>query len=154
MADLVQSAERLTGMMHDLQPEIDQSVSESALEAGLPPGSDEQIVARLREMVPQSETAPVRHVTKLPENSTIEGWVRGRTVSWMKTYQGIHFGGYRVGDTLVGMQVENHRVQYEGELNADGESIEGRWWIEHDGDGPTRRRAEGTFYLDRRRKPA
>jgi hypothetical protein len=80
--------------------------------------------------------------------STLEGQCRGQTVSFLKTYQGTSFRGFKVGDQLVGMHKEDHRVHYEGQLGSDGQLIEGRWWI--DVEPPyTTHRTEGLFVLRR-----
>src|SRR3712207_4037886 len=74
-ADLAHAGGRLTGTMWDGETEFEQSVFEAAAEAGLPPGDDERIVARLRELFPGSRD-PVRSATRLPANSVLEGDVR------------------------------------------------------------------------------
>jgi hypothetical protein len=69
-------------------------------------------------------------------------------VSFLKTYQGTSFGGYQVGNQLVGFQKSDHEVHYEGRLSPDGLVIEGRWWIDAN---PVEAipRAEGLFRLRR-----
>jgi hypothetical protein len=96
--------------------------------------------------VPQTAAGPVRYVSRLPPASVLEGQVRGPAVSFLKRYQGDSFGGYRVGDQLVGMRRTGHGVHYEGRLSPDGNAIEGRWWIDPTGPG---RRTEGLFTLRR-----
>jgi len=147
--DLVQAGDRLTGSMRDEDTCSEVSVFQVAAEAGLAPGADEQIVAALRDLVPDAPSGPVRYVTHLPADSVLDGRVEGRTVSFLKTYQGTHLGGYRVGETFVGSQVTNHAVHYRGEVSPDGTTIEGTWWIDPDPKGGTRR-AEGGFTLRRR----
>jgi hypothetical protein len=147
-ADLVQAGERLTGSMRDSVTDSERSVTEVALEAGLPPGGDEQIVDRLRRMFPDAPATEVRYVTHLPPDSALEGWVRGLDVYFLKTYDGTHFGGYLIGDKLVGHQNANHVVHYGGRVSSVGEEIEGKWWIE-DTPGGGRRQAEGEFTLRR-----
>jgi hypothetical protein len=145
-ADFAQDGEHLSGSMRDGHPDRECSVFEASCEAGLPPGADEQIEARLREMVPDCPSGPIRYVTHLPPESVLEGECFGQKVRFVKTYQGTSFGGYRVGDALLGVQRADHAVRYEGRLSADGRVIEGRWWIEADpGSGP--RRTEGEFCL-------
>jgi hypothetical protein len=129
-ADLVQIGERLSGSMLDGHPVRECSTFEAACDAGLPPGTDEQIEARLREMVPDAPAAPIRFVSHLPTVSVLEGQLRERTVSFLKTYQGTSYGGYKIGDKLVGVQMDGHAVHYEGQLSSDGRVIEGRWWID------------------------
>lgn len=148
---LNQDADHVTGSMRDGHPQQEFSVFEAAAEAGLAPGADEQIEARVKEMVPGA-TGPVRYVAHLPTDSALEGGLRGNTVSFLKTYQGPSFGGYRVGDQFVGMAHEGHSVHYEGTLSADGLVIDGLWWI--DPDPPhTTRRTEGEFQLRREDGP-
>ena len=147
-ADLVQAGESLTGSMKDGVTDKEYSVTEVAIEAGMPPGGDEQIVDRLRRMFPDAPATEVRYVTHLPPDSALEGWVRGLEVYFKKTCEGAHYGGYLIGDKLVGYQNAVHVVHYGGRISSDGQEIEGKWWIEETpGDGP--RRAEGTFTLER-----
>ncbi len=103
-ADLVQAGERLTGSMRDDETDSESSVSEVAFEAGLPPGGDEQIVDRLRRMFPDAPATPIRYVAHLPPDSALEGWVKGLQVYFLKAYNGTHYGGYQVGDKLVGFE--------------------------------------------------
>ena len=124
-AELVHSGDRLTGSMWDGTPDRTSTVFEVAAEEGLPPGADEQIVARLREMFPDAPSSEIRYVTHLPPESALEGRVRGSTVTFLKTYRGDHFSGYKVGDRLVGHRVSGHAVQYSGRLSPDGMEIEG-----------------------------
>ena len=147
-AELVQSGDRLTGSMRDGEPDRTSTVFEVAAEAGLPPGADEQIVARLRESFPDAPSSEIRYVTHLPPESALEGRVRGSTVTFLKTYRGDHFSGYKVGDRLVGHRVSGHAVQYSGRLSPDGMEIEGRWWIDPDPESGGIR-AEGSFLLRR-----
>jgi hypothetical protein len=147
-AELSQAGERLTGSMRDGVTDKEYSVTELALEAGLPPGGDEQIVDRLRRMFPDAPATEVRYVTHLPPDSALQGWVKGPEVYVKKTYEGTHYGGYQIGDKLVGLEKDSHVVHYGGRVTADGQQIEGTWWIENTpGDGA--RRAEGSFTLRR-----
>ena len=133
-ARLIQRGDRLTGSMRDGQPDIESSVFDLAVGAGLPPGADEQIEAQLRQAIPDAPAGPIRYITHLPPDSALDGRVEGRTVAFRKTYLGAHFGGYRLGDKLVGFQKDEHHVEYEGRLSPDGTTIEGRWWIDPDPD--------------------
>jgi len=147
-AELVQTGDRLSGSMTDDVTDKEYSVTEVALEAGLPPGGDEQIVDRLRRMFPDAPATEVRYITHLPSDSTLNGWVRALEVYFLKTYDGTHYGGYQIGDKLVGFEKESHAVHYGGRVSSDGREIEGKWWIENSpGDGT--RRAEGSFTLRR-----
>jgi hypothetical protein len=147
-ADLVQTGESLRGHMRDDQTEFEQSVFETAVEAGLPPGADEQIVAKLREQFPDEPRSPIRAASTLPPTSVLEGSVRGRRVYFLKTYEGEAFSGYRVGCRQVGVTLEGHGVHYEGRLSIDGTTLEGQWWIDPL-PGYGSRRTEGRFLLRR-----
>jgi hypothetical protein len=147
-AELNQLGEVLTGSMRDCEPDQEMSVTEVAAGAGNIPGMDEQIVARLREMFPDSPVAPIRYTSHLPPESTLEGWVRGPGVYFLKSYRGVSFGGFRVGERMVGQVVEDHAVHYSGRVGPSGDEIEGRWWIDpsHEAGGW---RTEGSFRLQR-----
>jgi hypothetical protein len=148
VADLVVADRGLTGTMTDSETKSEPSAIEMALEAGLPAGAEGLIIAHLRELISDARSASVRSVTLLPSESVLEGSVRGRLVSFRKTYHGEHFSGYRVGDRYVGVVIEHHVVDYWGKLNDSGTQIQEKWWIE-----PVRgaggRRAEGSFLLCR-----
>lgn len=150
-ASLVQDGERLTGAMRDGETDSESTVFKVAADAGLPPGADERIEADLRAMFPDARAEPIRFITHLPPESSLEGSVKGDRVQLLKRYQGAHYGGYRVGDKLVGHRIEDHSVQYGGRLSPDGLEIEGRWWIDPIA-GAGGHRTEGSFTL--RRRPA
>ena len=147
-AVLLQEGENLTGVMRDGQPDRDRSLFEAAVEAGLPPGADEQIDANLRALFPDTPSTPIRSLSQLPPESELAGSFDGRVVSLVKKYVGISFTGYKVGDKIVGREMEGHTVQYKGKLSSDGLEIEGRWWIESDPIHETLR-TEGLFVLHR-----
>jgi hypothetical protein len=144
-ADLHHSGEVLTGSMRDGEPDQEMSVSEVAGDA---PGMDEQIVAKLREMFPDSPIAPIRYISHLPTESTLKGWVRGLGVYFLKSYRGISFGGFRVGDRVVGQKTEDDAVHYSGRVGTSGDEIEGRWWVDPTPEAGGRR-TEGSFILRR-----
>jgi len=129
-ADFLEAGERLSGFMYDGQPDREYSVSEIVSEVGLPPGADTEIESKLRECAGHVPDEPIRYVTHLPPNSILQGRRMGQAVIFLKMYQGTSFGGYRVGDRMIGMQNADHRVHYEGQLSQDGLVIEGRWRIE------------------------
>src|SRR5262249_54066157 len=104
-AELVHVNQELSGSMCDDEPDTVTSVFEFAAQAGLPPGGDEQLVARLREMFPEAPEAPIRYVMHLPPESTLKGWVRGSSVYFLKNYRGDHVGGFEVGDKIVGHRI-------------------------------------------------
>jgi hypothetical protein len=147
-AELVQQGEQLSGSMSDDRTASTYSVFEFASQAGLPPGDDEQIEARLRELFPDEPSAPIRYVTQLPPESTLEGWVRGDTVYFLKTYEGEHIGGFAVGERTLFHRIASHSVHYRGKLSPDGQEIEGRWWIDPLLE-PGAKRTEGSFILRR-----
>ncbi|MCA1685851.1 MAG: hypothetical protein LC745_07650 [Planctomycetia bacterium] len=147
-AELTQDGDRLTGTMSDGVTDRTSSVFEVAAEAGLPPGSDERIVAHLREMLPDDHAAPISYVSHLPPESTLEGTVTGSRVEFLKSYQGKSFGGYKVGERLLVHEVDRHRVHYAGTVSPDGREIEGRWRINPD-PALNPLRVEGSFTLRR-----
>jgi hypothetical protein len=147
-AHLTQAGDRLHGAMQDLQTQFEQSVFEMAVDGGLPPGADEKIVARLRRHFPELPADPVRAATALPPRSSLEGHVRGRTVYFLKTYQGEAFSGYRVGRHTVGVSLAGHVVHYKGVVSGDGRTIEGKWWMDAQPQLGVPR-AEGFFVLTR-----
>src|SRR4051794_38523343 len=147
-AELVQEGERLTGSMRDDDTDRASGLFEYSSEVGLAPGADEQIDAKLRELFPDVRSGPIRFVTHLPPESSLEGRVRGANVTFLKVYRGAHFGGFEVGDHLVGHRIEGHAVHYGGVLSPDGREIEGRWWIDAV-PGLSGSRTEGSFTLRR-----
>jgi hypothetical protein len=147
-ARFTQAGNRLSGSMRDDQPEDEYSLFDLAARAGLPPGADEQIEAKLRELVPEAPAVPIRWVSRLPAESVLEGRCDGQAVSFVKSYQGTSFGGYKLGEQFVGVQKAGHAVHYEGRLSPDGSVIEGRWWIDADSESGGRR-LEGSFSLRR-----
>jgi hypothetical protein len=137
--------------MRDGQPDRECSLFEGAVEAGLPPGADEQIDEKLRSIVPDAGREPIRFISHLPEDSVLKGSREGMVVAFTKTYMGTSFSGYRVGDKFVGAEAQGHDVSYQGRLSPDGTLIEGRWWIDADPDAGTRR-TSGLFTLRRQAK--
>jgi hypothetical protein len=89
------------------------------------------------------------YVAHLPPESVLDGHVRGPKVTFLKTYRGLHYGGFRMGEVVVGHHDEDHTVHYRGTLSPRGDEIEGKWWIDQ-GPEPGARRAEGSFLLRRR----
>lgn len=146
-AVIVQTGERIEGTMRDWETEFDRSLFDAALEAGLPPGADEQIDESLRRLHPAERKAPIRSKSRLPSDSKLEGTVRGDFVAFTKTYQGQHFSGYQIGSQEVGWTGEGHAVRYSGRIEADGSRIEGVWTIS-DADSP-QRAFQGPFWLER-----
>lgn len=147
-AELVEENELVTGSMRDGEPDHDVSVTEAT--ATKAPGTDERIVGFLRSLFPEESASPVRFVSHLPETSRLQGWVRGGRVYFLKSYQGAHIGGYKVGDKMFSHQFDDHTVHYSGSLSSDQNEIEGQWSI-----GPSTanggHRSEGSFTLRRHR---
>ncbi len=146
--ELTQDGETLTGAMRDGETDRESTVFQISAEAGLPPGSDERIVAALTQIFPDAPADSIRYVSHLPAESSVAGWVRGADVYFLKTYEGDHFGGYKVGERIVGQVIKSHSVHYQGKLSAGGREIEGRWWIESAAEQGTAR-PEGSFILRR-----
>jgi hypothetical protein len=146
-ADLLEAGERLSGFMYDGEPDRASPLAEALAEAGLST-EEGQLEARLRGMVPGAPAGPIRWVSHLPPNSVLQGRRTARAVYLLKSYQGITFSGYQVGDHLLGTQKANHQVHYEGELSPDGLTLEGRWRIDPDPAQGTPG-AEGLFHLRR-----
>lgn len=147
-AELRQDGGTLEGTMRDEQTSFVMTVYEMAAECRLPPGADEEIVKALRHQYPDRAQAPIRALMTLPAESAVEGEVRGRTVTFRKTYRGEAFSGYTIGEERVGVTVRGHAVQYRGRVDEGGGEIDGTWWIDAD---PRRglRRTEGSFVLRR-----
>ena len=74
--------------MRDGHTRHEQSVFETAAEAGWPPGTDEAIVEQIRQMLPEA-TGPVRALSSLPEHSALRGWVDGDTVYFTRIENGV-----------------------------------------------------------------
>ncbi|CAN5814177.1 hypothetical protein BH23PLA1_BH23PLA1_28710 [soil metagenome] len=147
-AHLSQNGDSLFGTMNDEVTDFDDSVSELAMEEGLPPGADEQIVEKIRSICPEAPLEPVRAAFHLPSDSTVEGEVQGRAVLFRKTYQGQYFAGFRIGEIRVGKLGEDQEVQYLGTLSPDGNEIQGRWQVLDEDDVPLQR-SSGSFVLRR-----
>jgi hypothetical protein len=134
--------------MRDLQTQFELSVFEMAVEGGLPPGADEKIVSRIRKQFPELPPEPIRAAMSLPSHSALVGHVRGRTVYFLKTYQGEAFSGYRIGNHKIGVTLAGHSVHYKGQLSIDGNRIEGTWWVDAQPEIGVPR-CEGQFVLTR-----
>ncbi len=147
-ADFAQIDSHLQGKMTDSVTEFETSLFEAALEAGLPPGADEQIVVKLRQEYPDLPPGPIRASASLPAASILEGEVQGRAVRFRKTYLGDHFSGWRVGDRLIGSTIAGQTVHFRGFLSEDQNTLEGQWWVSADPKAGTRR-LEGGFLLTR-----
>ncbi|MEQ1633815.1 MAG: hypothetical protein ABL997_15650 [Planctomycetota bacterium] len=104
---------------------------------------------------------PIDVLTVLPPESTIEGDVDGRSVSFCKRYRGTHSFTLLIGDDSVSAELEGHRVWYRGELDQSGSVLRGEWSIppfpiEDDGDSDQESDDEavsdrGAFELHRER---
>jgi hypothetical protein len=147
-ADVLETDERLSGFMYDGAPDRHCSVAEAVAQAGLPPEAEEEIAAKIRELAPDAPTGPIGFVSRLPTHSILQGRRTGRTVYFLKGYQGTSFSGYQVGDRLIGTEKRGHDVHYEGQLSRGGQVLEGRWWIDADPEQGTPL-TEGRFLLRR-----
>jgi hypothetical protein len=76
--------------------------------------------------VPIVDQTDARYPTHFPPDSDLQGWVQSTQVYFRKTHQGTHYGGYQVGDNLVGFQTVAHVVHYGGRVSSNGEEIEGK----------------------------
>jgi hypothetical protein len=146
-ATLVQTGSRVTGTMHDVETEFEQSLFDAALEAGLPPGADERIDRQLRQMFPEAGRGPIRGKSRLPSESTLEGTVGDGFLTFVKTYKGHHFSGYRIGDEEVGWVSEDHSVRYKGRIQEHGRRVEGFWTVSEPDSPQTSQ--QGPFVLER-----
>jgi hypothetical protein len=147
VATLVQTGSHVTGTMRDVETEFEQSLFDAALEAGLPPGADEQIDRQLREMFPKAGRVPIRGKSRLPSESTLDGTADDDFVTFVKTYKGQHFTGYQIGDDEVGAVTEDHSVQYKGRIQQRGRRVEGFWSISRPNSPETAQ--QGPFVLER-----
>jgi hypothetical protein len=127
--DLMHEEKRITGSMRDEETDFEEPLFDMAAKIGFPPGADEQIAAHVRRLLPQGGSEPVRCVSRLPSLSVLEGKCQGRIISFIKTYQGEAFSGFRMGDQFLGQKKDRHAVRYEGKLSGDGMTIEGQWHI-------------------------
>jgi hypothetical protein len=128
-ADLTQDGDHLAGEMRDEELVFETSVAEMAMEEGLPPGADERIVEQVRSLLPGGGALPVHAEVLVPPRADVEGEVAGDAVRFTKTYRGLFFAGYRIGDLRVGVGGEDQEVQYRGRISPDGREIEGRWLL-------------------------
>jgi hypothetical protein len=148
-AEWSQDGARLVGRMNDAETTFEASVSEVAMEAGLPPGADESIVAQVRSMAPTLSVLPVRAELIIPAESEVDGEVSGGAVRFCKRYRGPFFAGYRLGDAMrVGVTGQDQEVYFGGRLSPDGQRIEGRWRLPPAARNPLLR-GEGEFVLRR-----
>jgi hypothetical protein len=146
-ATLLQTEDRITGTMRDLETEFDRSLFDAALEAGLPPGADERLDQQLRQMCPGGGKGPIRSKSRLPSDSELEGTVQGDFVTFVKTYKGQHFLGFQVGSEEIGWTIGNHAVEYKGRIEEQGKRIAGVWTIYQS--RASRGVSQGPFVLER-----
>lgn len=144
-----QSGERLTGRMEDACTEFRSSLAEVVMEEGLAPGADERIVESIRESFPDVPEGPVTAEIRLSRNSTVEGQVSGPSIRFLKTYEGPHFAGYRIGEVRLGVLGQDQEVEFLGRLSGDGREIEGRWHLAECPHPLWHARSEGGFVLRR-----
>lgn len=147
-ATITQTGDQISGTMRDVQPDRELTVFDAAAECGLPPGADEQIEAKLREMFPDAASCPIRYITHLPPDSSLNGHIKDSLLYFLKSYIGEHYGGYKVGERFIGETTEGHSVHYEGKISSDAQTIEGTWWINPPAKS-RERRVDGSFTLRR-----
>ncbi len=72
----------------------------------------------------------VEQMSVLPEFSVVEGDVDGARVAFDKRYQGTHsITAWVDEEAEARFDIFDHRVRYEGQLDADGRGIRGTWHI-------------------------
>ena len=146
-AVIQQDGEAISGQMNDELTEFGAPIAEMAMEEGLPPGADEQIVEQV-DPLPLGVDREGPGGGGSPSRLLAGRRGRRRRRSVLKTYQGPFFAGYRVGDVRVGIAGQDQEVHYRGLLNADGDEIEGQWLLT----GEPKQgivRTEGRFLLRR-----
>jgi hypothetical protein len=147
-AEILQRGASLSGRMWDEITEQVLTLAEFVALAGWPPHSDEKLLDRLRAQVDAPPGTPVHYLTQLPPETVLSGSLSGPRLRLRKRYCGPHFTGFRIGDTLIGERISAHQVEYDGEVDAIGRVISGRWIIETV-EGHRVERAEGEFLLRR-----
>lgn len=130
-AELLQTGDRISGFMRDVEPDEEYILYDPASAIRNPREVKDQIDANLLALIPQAGSQPIHWVSHLPPDSILLGKQSGRTLSFIKTYQGISFQGYRIGDQYYFVEeIPGHSVEYEGQISLDGQRIQGKWWIE------------------------
>ena len=128
-ASIVQDGDQISGTMTDTETDVEVPLPDAVREAALPPGADETIDKQVREAIPGETGEKVRAKSVLPSESSLSGTVDGNNIWFVKAYQGQHFVGYRLGEKAVGQVIEQHSVEYFGQVLKGGTVIEGRWVI-------------------------
>lgn len=146
--ELLQTGDRISGFMRDDEPDEEYTVYDPSSAVRNTRKDDEPIDRKLLALIPQAGLQPIHWVSHLPPDSILLGKLTGRTVSFVKTYQGISFQGYRIGDKYFGEESPGRSVDYEGQVSLDGLRIQGNWWIESNPAIGTPR-VEGRFSLRR-----
>lgn len=147
IASLQQRGNQLSGSMIDVDNHSEQSLVELLTASGYPPEYDAQIIAEIREQIPDASGKEIRFQSELPESSILEGERNGVQIQFSKHYQGEVHSAYVVGGKSIGFSDPGHSVDYRGQLSADGTQIAGLWSIE-DPEFPERS-IEGRFKLSR-----
>lgn len=124
-----QNGTGISGEMNDLQTEREQPLSDVVAQSNLPPGADEQIAERIYELLPDQPRTRIQFRSVLPESSSVEGTIQGKSIKFRKTYQGQTKQEYKVGDEKVHSFEDGHAVEYQGQLSVDGDRINGEWII-------------------------
>ena len=145
-ANFLESGQHITGTMRDDAPECEYTLFEIA--ADLSSEVKEQIEQCFRDLVPHATAGSIHYLTRLPSDSSIQGRRDGQVVSFAKKYAGEFFGGYKAGGEIIGTQINNHTVYYEGSLTYDDLELKGRWFIEARSEYGAQA-TEGSFLLRR-----
>ena len=127
-AHLLEFGQYISGTMRDDNPECEYTLFEIAVE--LSSEAKEQIEESFRELVPHATAGSIHYLTRLPIDSSIQGRRDGQVISFVKKYAGECFGGYKAGGEIIGTQIGNHAVYYEGRLTYDNRELKGRWFVE------------------------
>jgi hypothetical protein len=134
VARFAQSGEELRGAMVDDVLRFEYPLDECARMNGWSEDDLEAQRADVYSWAPDAAGEPITFVVRLPEQSEIDGRVRGQVVRFRKTYLGVAWQGWRVGSYKFGDEYEPDPVEYDGTLSDDGTQIGGRWRIAPDPD--------------------
>jgi hypothetical protein len=127
-AELRQDGTRLTGNMWDEVTRVSHSLADEleTLE-GSRLGRD-TIGMVLAAPFAGAGASDVRSDTELPRDSSLEGEVQGRVVSFVKTYLGPQHKTVQHGALQVA-EVTRSSILYAGEVDAGGRIIAGTWTV-------------------------
>ena len=132
--EVIQDGERIRGTMRDRDT---LAISDGS--------SDRELVEVLDEIFQSPGGDPIEVLSNLPALSTLEGHIDGKTVYFLKRYQGSHSFHIWQGDNELQVDLGEHRVHYRGTTDDCCAKIRGEWWIEDEGEEEDC----GTFELNR-----